>query len=84
MKRIFCLLLALLTLAALPALAEETPPEGLTYEVAYEGVEVQFPQYDWMLYVPAEWSVQAEDYEPRMNIGMKAALKISTQASPRA
>ena len=69
MKRILSLLMALLMLAALPAMAEESPDEGLTYEVAFEGVEVQFPWSDWMIWVPAEWEVQAEDYDSIMAIG---------------
>lgn len=69
MKRILSLLLALLMLAALPTIAEEPTDEGRTYEVAFEGVEVQFPQSDWTLWVPAEWEVQAEDYDSIMAIG---------------
>lgn len=76
MKRIFCLLLALLTLVALPALAEEATPEGQTYEVAYEAVEVQFPQNDWMIHVPVEWTVEGDDYEPRLIISDGFAIFI--------
>lgn len=69
MKHIICLLMTLLMLCTLPAFAEEAADPGLTYEVTYEAVEVAFPQSDWMLWVPAEWNVQAEDYEPIMAIG---------------
>lgn len=75
MKKMILLLLALL-LMAFPAMAEESPDEGPTYEVAFEGVEVQFPQSDWMIWVPAEWEVQAEDYEPVMAIGNGFSIHI--------
>ena len=76
MNRMFVLLLALLMLATLTVLAEEAPLEELTYEVTFEGVEVQFAWSDWMLWVPAEWAVEAEDYESIINVGDGFAIYI--------
>ncbi len=77
MKNIFCILLAMLLLATIPAFAEEPAADNeLVFEVTYEAVEVQLPQSEWMIHVPVEWMVVAEDYEPAMSIGNQFSIHI--------
>ena len=76
MKHVLCLLLALLMLPALPVLAEETPEEGLVYEVAYEGVETGFWMSDWMLWVPSDWPVKSSEYESAITVGDSFTIHI--------
>ncbi len=83
MKRILSLLLALLMLAAFPAMAEETPDEGLTYEVAFEGIEVQFPWSDWMIWVPATLSYEVSDYESRILVSDGYAIWVEAMLEER-
>lgn len=78
MKRVLFLLCALLILAALPVLAEE-----VTYEVTYEGVEVQFWMSDWMMWVPAEWPVEAADDMSQISVGDKFSMYIECSLSDR-
>ena len=82
MKRVLFLLCALLMLAALPILAEEALEE-VTYEVTYEGVEVQFWMSDWMMWVPAEWPVEAADGMSQISVGDKFSMYIECSLSDR-
>lgn len=82
MKRVLFLLCALLMLAALPILAEEALEE-VTCEVTYEGVEVQFWMSDWMMWVPAEWPVEAADGMSQISVGDKFSMYIECSLSDR-
>lgn len=83
MNCMFALLLTLLMLAPLPVLAEEASLEELTYEVTYEGDEVQFWMSDWMLWVPAEWPVEAADDVSQISVGDRFSMYIKCSLSER-
>lgn len=81
MKRFFTLLAALCMLAALPAYAEN-PVEEFIYEVTYEGVETLLPETEWLITVPADWTVTPHDFEPMVTIGNEFSINISCLIRP--